>query len=163
MFSNRVEERFWAMRDKKGSMKDKKESRQSSVIKSLPKNLSSLPLAFLLTKKVSRLGFDWPNLSGVVKKLDEEIEEFKEALTLQDQKRIQEEIGDLLFVLVNISRVLRINPEEALGGTVKKFRRRFDYIETSLSKKGKTFQQTNLTEMDRLWEEAKQKEKGRSP
>ena len=119
--------------------------------------VSSLSLAYQLTRKVSRLGFDWPDLDGVLKKLDEEMKEFREALSLQNRKRIQEELGDLLFVLVNISRFLRIDPEEALKKTVDKFRRRFHYIEASLHKKGKSFHQSNLIEMDQLWEEAKKR------
>ena len=121
------------------------------------KAVSSLSLAAQLTRDVSRLGFDWPNLDGVLKKLDEEMKEFREALSLQSRTKIREELGDLLFVLVNISRFLGIDPEEALRKTVKKFMLRFHYIETSLRKKGKSFHQSNLIEMDQLWEEAKKK------
>ncbi len=123
------------------------------------KAVSSLSLACQLTRKVSRLGFDWPNLDGVLKKMDEEMKEFREALSLQNRRRIREELGDLFFVLVNISRFLRIDPEEALRKTVEKFMRRFHYIETSLHKKGKSFHQSNLVEMDQLWEEAKKSKK----
>ena len=147
---------------KRCNVKSKKKIRHRSAIKSLPKNLSSLLLAYQLTKRVSKLGFDWPNLSGVLEKLDEETKEFREALSLQNQNKIREEIGDLLFVLVNIARVLRINPEEALKRTVKKFNRRFQYIEKSLQQNGKSLHQSNLIEMDLLWEEAKKREKGRS-
>jgi tetrapyrrole methylase family protein / MazG family protein len=120
---------------------------------------SSLSLASQLTREVSRLGFDWPDLDGVLKKLDEEMKEFREALSLQSRSKIREELGDLLFVLVNISRFLRIDPEEALRKTVKKFMLRFHYIETSLRKKGKSFHQSNLIEMSQLWEEAKKRKK----
>ncbi len=123
------------------------------------KTVSSLSLAAQLTRDVSRLGFDWPDLDGVLKKLDEEMKEFREALSLQSRSKIREELGDLLFVLVNISRFLRIDPEEALRKTVKKFMLRFHYIETSLRKKGKSFHQSNLIEMDQLWEEAKKRKK----
>jgi tetrapyrrole methylase family protein/MazG family protein len=123
------------------------------------KAVSSLSLAAQLTRDVSRLGFDWPDLDGVLKKLDEEMKEFREALSLQSRSKIREELGDLLFVLVNISRFLGIDPEEALRKTVKKFMLRFHYIETSLRKKGKSFHQSNLIEMDQLWEEAKKKKK----
>jgi len=123
------------------------------------KAVSSLSLAAQLTREVSRLGFDWPDLDGVLKKLDEEMKEFREALSLQSRSKIREELGDLLFILVNISRFLRIDPEEALRKTVKKFMLRFHYIETSLRKKGKSFHQSNLIEMDQLWEEAKKKKK----
>ena len=123
------------------------------------KPISSLSLASQLTREVSRLGFDWPDLDGVLKKVDEEMKELREALSLQSRRRIREELGDLLFALVNLSRFLRIDPEEALRDTVKKFVLRFHYIETSLRKKGKSIYQSNLIEMDRLWEEAKKKPK----
>ena len=121
------------------------------------KIISSLALATQLTKEVSRLGFDWPDLNGVLKKLEEELKEFKEALSLQNRSRIREEFGDLLFALVNVSRFLRIDPEDALRKTVAKFVVRFHYIETSLRREGKSFDQSNLDEMDQLWEEAKKK------
>jgi len=120
---------------------------------------SSLSMAYQLTAEVSRLGFDWPDLDGVLKKLDEEMKEFREALFLGDRRGIREELGDLFFVLVNISRFLRIDPEGALKKTVEKFRHRFCYIETSLHKKGKSLHQSNLIEMDQLWEEAKKRKK----
>ncbi len=118
---------------------------------------SSLSLAYQLTEEVSRLGFDWPDLSGILKKMDEEMTEFREALSLRNRKMIREELGDLFFVLVNISRFLRMDPEEALRETVEKFIRRFGYIERSLHRKGKSFHQSNLIEMDQLWEEAKRR------
>jgi uncharacterized protein YabN with tetrapyrrole methylase and pyrophosphatase domain len=121
------------------------------------KAVSSLSLAYQLTREVSRLGFDWPDLKGVLKKLDEEMKEFREALSFRNRSRIREELGDLFFVLVNLSRFLRIDPEEALRKTVKKFMLRFHYIETSLHNKGKSIPQSNLIEMDQLWEEAKKR------
>ncbi|MFB3884680.1 MAG: MazG nucleotide pyrophosphohydrolase domain-containing protein [Thermodesulfobacteriota bacterium] len=120
---------------------------------------SSLSLAYQLTREVSRLGFDWPDLDGVLRKMKEETKELTEALALQNRRKIREELGDLLFVMVNLSRFLRIDPEKALKQTVEKFMRRFCYVETSLQKKGKSFRQSNLAEMDRLWEEAKKKKK----
>lgn len=117
----------------------------------------SLTLAYQLTRQASQVGFDWPDIHGVLNKLDEELEEFREALSLKDKKRIREELGDLLFVMVNIARFFRIDPERALRRTVKKFISRFHYIETTLCKQGKSFRQSNLFEMDQLWEEAKRK------
>ena len=96
-------------------------------------------------------------MEGVLKKLDEELGEFKEALFLQNRERIREEMGDLLFVLANVSRFLQINPEEALKKTLKKFISRFHYIEKALHQKGKSLQQSDLIEMERLWEESKLK------
>jgi len=128
-----------------------------SILEGVRKDSPSLLRAYQLTKIASQAGFDWPNIAGVLKKLDEEIEEFKEALSLRNRRRIMEELGDLLFVLTNIARFLHINPEEALRRTLEKFVMRFHYIETSLRKKGKSLHQSNLIEMDRLWEEAKKK------
>jgi len=128
-----------------------------SILEGVRKDSPSLLQAYQLTKIASQAGFDWPNIAGVLKKLDEEIEEFKEALSLRNRRRIMEELGDLLFVLTNIARFLHINPEEALRRTLEKFTMRFHYIETSLRKKGKSLHESNLIEMDRLWEEAKKK------
>ena len=130
---------------------------RGSILEAVTKELPALSLAYQLTKKASHVGFDWPDLNGVLRKLDEEMKEFKEALSIQDRKRIREEIGDLLFVWVNIARFLRIHPEEALRKTIKKFISRFSHIEISLRKEGKTFHQSNLMEMERLWEEAKKR------
>jgi tetrapyrrole methylase family protein/MazG family protein len=116
---------------------------------------SSLPLAYRLTREVSRLGFDWPDVSGVLKKLDEEVKEFKEALHLGNRRKVRDELGDLLFVMVNLARFLNIDPEKALRRTVDKFTSRFGYVEMSLRRQGKSLKQSNIFEMDRLWEEAK--------
>jgi uncharacterized protein YabN with tetrapyrrole methylase and pyrophosphatase domain len=135
------------------------ERKKGSILEGVPKDCPSLFRAYQLTRIASRAGFDWPNISEVLKKWDEEMEEFREALTLRNPKKIREELGDLLFVLANIARLLRINPEEALRRTLGKFTKRFQYIETSLRKKGKSLRQSNLAEMDQLWEEAKKKTK----
>ncbi len=128
-----------------------------SILEGVSKNSSSLSQAYQLTRRVSRVGFDWPNIEGVLNKLDEEMREFREALSLRDRRRIREEIGDLLFVLANVSRFLHIHPEEALRKTVDKFVSRFHYIENSLYREGRSFRQSNLIEMDHLWEESKKK------
>jgi uncharacterized protein YabN with tetrapyrrole methylase and pyrophosphatase domain len=126
------------------------------------KTVSSLTSAYQLTERVSRLGFDWPDLKGVLEKMDEEMKELEEALSLGNRSRIREEIGDLLFVLVNLSRFLKIDPDKALGKTVEKFKLRFHYIETSLHRRGKSLHQSDLIEMDQLWEEAKKRDKKKS-
>jgi len=120
-----------------------------------PKPLSSLSEALQLARKAARTGFDWPDIDGVLEKLDEETEELKEACSTGDRTKIEEELGDLLFVIVNVARFLNIHPEKALGKTVRKFKVRFHYIEASLRKRGKSLRQSNLAEMDELWEEAK--------
>jgi tetrapyrrole methylase family protein/MazG family protein len=132
---------------------------RGSILRTVPKDLPSLSLAYRLTQKASRVGFDWPDLNGILKKLDEEMKELRETLSLQERNRIREEIGDLLFVIVNIARFLKIDPEAALRRTVEKFISRFTYIERSLQKKGKTLQESNLLEMGRLWGEAKKRKR----
>jgi len=145
------------MRGGRGSLEKKKmeRKRSSSFLDGIPGSLPSLRRAYLLTRTVSKVGFDWPDLDGVLQKMEEELREFQEALDCGNRKRIGEEIGDLLFVLANISRFLRIDPEEALNRTIGKFISRFHYIEKNLRKRGKTVFQSDLAEMDGLWEEAK--------
>ena len=119
-------------------MRDSKKEWRS-ILEGVPKDSPSLSQAYQLTQRASQVGFDWPNIEGVLKKLDEEMGEFREALSLRNRRRIREEMGDLLFVLANVSRFLQINPEEALRKTLEKFVSRFHYIETSLRKEGKPF------------------------
>ncbi len=131
--------------------------KRSSLSGTLSEGESALQRAYVLTEKASAVGFDWPDIEGVLKRLDEELMEFKEALSLRSRKRVREEFGDLLFALVNIARFLQINPDEALNRAIEKFISRFSYIETSLRRKGKSVQESNLEEMDKLWEAAKKK------
>jgi len=132
-----------------------KNPRKSVSEKSFTLRSSSLSEALQLARKAARTGFDWPDIKGVLEKLDEETEELKEACSTGDREKIEEELGDLLFVIVNVARFLKIHPEKALGKTVRKFKVRFHYIEASLRKRGKSLRQSNLAEMDELWEEAK--------
>jgi tetrapyrrole methylase family protein/MazG family protein len=129
-----------------------------SILDRVRKDSCPLSRAYQLTQIASRAGFDWPTIGGVLEKLDEEMREFKEALALQDRKKICEEIGDLLFVLANVSRFLHLHPEDALKKTLDKFVSRFYYIEASLHREGKSLRQSDLVEMDRLWEESKKEE-----
>ena len=137
------------------------EKDRKSVLGGVPKDVPSLSQAYQLTQKAAQVGFDWPDIEGILKKLDEEIGEFREALSLRNRRRIREEIGDLFFVLANVSRFLQVNPEEALKETLKKFVSRFRYIEMALHRAGRSFSESNLIEMDRLWEESKKKKKMR--
>jgi tetrapyrrole methylase family protein/MazG family protein len=135
------------------------EKRWRSILEGVRKDSSSLSRAYQLTQRASRAGFDWPNIEGVLEKLDEEMTEFREALALRDRKKICEEIGDLLFVLANVSRYLHLHPDEALKKTLDKFVSRFHYIEASLHREGRSLRQSSLVEMDRLWEESKKKKR----
>lgn len=137
------------------------EKEWKSILEGVSKGSSSLSRAYHLTQKASWVGFDWPNIEGVLNKLDEEMRELREALSLQDRRKIREEIGDILFVMANVSRFLQIDPEDALKKTIDKFVSRFRYVETSLQRAGKPFHESNLIEMDRLWEESKRKERSK--
>ena len=121
--------------------------------------MSALLAANKLTSKAARVGFDWSNLDEIVLKLQEEINELKEALRSNQENapnyKVEQEVGDLLFVAVNIARFLRIDPETALRKSNRKFIQRFQYIEESLRKSGRDFKSSNMEEMERLWQEAK--------
>jgi len=108
-----------------------------------------------LTKKAAKVGFDWRDANEVFEKLDEEVAELKEAIDGRDAGGVAEEIGDLLFVIVNLARQLDVEPETALKKTNIKFRRRFKYIERELNKRGAELHQSSLEEMDKLWNQAK--------
>ncbi|MCX8118243.1 MAG: hypothetical protein N3G78_09960 [Desulfobacterota bacterium] len=138
-----------------GSKKRRNRQQMASLLDGLPTHLPSLTLASQITQRVSEVGFDWPNLRGLIAKLDEEMEELKKAIASSDREDIQEEIGDLFFVLVNLARWVGIDPERALKGTIRKFVSRFKYIERSVKKAGKSLVESDLLEMEELWQEAK--------
>jgi tetrapyrrole methylase family protein/MazG family protein len=130
--------------------------RRESIMDEVPKALPALLKAQRLQIKASKVGFDWKNIEDVFKKLDEEIKEFKNALDRKDHKEIENEIGDIFFVLVRISNFVDVNPEEALRKAIHKFIHRFKYIETRAREKGKELSDMTLKEMDALWEEIKE-------
>lgn len=121
--------------------------------------MPALLTASKLTTKAARVGFDWPNIEEIFAKLHEEVDELKEALlektAVPDEDLVEQEVGDLLFVAVNIARFLRIDPETALRKTNRKFVSRFQHIEHRLREAGKDFSQSSLEEMERFWQEAK--------
>ena len=130
-----------------------------SLVDTVPRNLPGLLRAYRLTERVARVGFDWPNLDGVIAKAKEEWAELQQAIDAKDQNRIASEIGDLLFAIVNLSRFVRVHPDSALRDAIRRFENRFRYIEETLSKKGHRMEKASLEQMDALWEEAKQLEK----
>ena len=136
---------------------EKNQANQKSILDNIPKNLPSLLRAQKLQKKAAKEGFDWDRISDVFDKLDEEIAEFKEAVLKKKSADIQNEIGDIIFVITNIAKCYKIDAEEALRSTNNKFIKRFQYIEQKIEAKGKTLKDSPLEEMERYWQEAKNK------
>ena len=133
----------------------KLEEGRDSVIEGVPKNLPSLNRAFKLQKKVSKVGFDWDNKDQVWEKIEEELREFRNAAENGSQDELEEELGDILFSIVNYSRFLNIAPEAALRKTNEKFIRRFGYVEKRLKEAGVKITDATLEQMDSYWEESK--------
>ena len=130
----------------------------SKTLDGIAKNLPALTYATKLQKRAARVGFDWPDISGVTDKISEEIDELNEARNELSFEAQEEEYGDLMFVLVNFARHLKIDPEKALRGANKKFKKRFEQVEKELALIGKTPIKSDLSEMDNLWNVVKQKE-----
>ena len=131
------------------------------MLDSISKSLPAVMEAFQMTTKAARVGFDWPSAAAALAKLDEESRELNDAITEGPQggAAIENEIGDLLFVIVNVARLLGADPESALKAANRKFRRRFRHIEDGLRARGKTPADSTLPEMDALWDEAKAQER----
>ena len=126
-----------------------------SALGSLPKSMPALARAQTITARASQVGFDWPSIEPVWQKIEEELNELKEAYTTGTREHIANELGDLLFSLVNLSRFLELQAEKVLAQTVSRFMNRFTHLESQLRDKGKSLTATSLEEMDRLWNEAK--------
>ena len=132
---------------------------RESALEGVPKELPSLLRAHRLQSRAAKVGFDWAKVEDVFGKLDEELKEFREALEKKDKKEIEDELGDIFFVLVNISRFIGVNAEEALRKTISKFVSRFRHIEMTAANEGRRLSDMTLAEMDALWDEAKKGEK----
>jgi len=126
-----------------------------SVLEGVPMSLPALVKASRIQDKVAGVGFDWEEPQQVVEKLKEELEELKVEVQAQDQDKMEAEFGDVLFSLINYARFLKINPENALERTNKKFIKRFQYLEEKAKEKNKPLTEMSLAEMDVFWEEAK--------
>jgi MazG family protein len=127
------------------------------LLASVPRSMPALVEASQIASRAAGVGFDWENTEQVVEKLHEELRELAEARRGAAQDRLEDELGDLLFVVVNIARFLKVDPEQALRRTNAKFRKRFGHIERRLQEQGKTFEEVSIDEMEALWQEAKTK------
>jgi tetrapyrrole methylase family protein/MazG family protein len=135
--------------------KEKGYAERKSILEGVPRHLPSLLRAHSLQERVARVGFDWSSVEEALPKLEEEMAEFKESLKKEDTAGIEEELGDIFFMLVNISRFLGVNPENALRKTISKFIQRFRYIEERAATAGKSLGEMTLEEMETLWQESK--------
>jgi MazG family protein len=133
----------------------KEKGQVRSAIGGVPVALPALVRAERLTEKAGAVGFDWPDAKSVVAKIHEELGELLEAMEGSDKSRIESELGDLLFATANLGRFVKVHPEEALRGTLRRFESRFHYIEEQLQARGKSPRESDLAEMDALWNEAK--------
>jgi len=141
------------------------EGNRRSILEGVPKELPALTRAYRLQEKSSKVGFDWDTSADAFKKVKEELRESKEAAEKRkkvkriemdnDLSDLEDELGDILFAIVNYARFLNINPENALRKTIRKYIKRFHYIEDTLKKKGKKITESNLEEMDGIWNESK--------
>ncbi|RMG57569.1 MAG: nucleoside triphosphate pyrophosphohydrolase [Deltaproteobacteria bacterium] len=132
-----------------------------SILQGVPRTLPSLHRCYKLTKRAARVGFDWERVEQIFDKLSEEKEELLAAIEEGDRERIEDEVGDLLFVTANIARFLGVNPELALAKTNRKFEERFNYIEKNLNKNGESLEEASLERMEELWRRAKEEEEKR--
>jgi tetrapyrrole methylase family protein/MazG family protein len=142
---------------KKAEKKGKE--KEAGYLAGIPEVLPALLRAHKISQKASRAGFDWKSVEEVLDKLDEETSEFKEAVRSKKAGHMEEELGDMLFTMVNVGRFLQVNPEDALRRTIAKFIRRFHHVERAVIQKGEDLSTTDLDEMERLWQEAKASEK----
>jgi MazG family protein len=139
----------------KAEEKKDKGREQDGLLTAVPRALPALVEAQQISSRAAGAGFDWENAEQVLDKLHEELGEFHEARRRASQPELEDELGDLLFVLVNLARFVKVDPEQALRRTNAKFRRRFEYIERKLAERGRKLEDSNIGEMEALWQEAK--------
>lgn len=130
-----------------------------SLVDGIPKHLPALSKAYLVQKRVAKVGFEWDEISGVVDKLEEELAEVKEAMAAKDADAIREELGDLIFSTVNLSRYLGHESEEVLNENIAKFMRRFQGLETRLHTDGRELEDCSIDELESVWQAVKKDER----
>ncbi|NLB18553.1 MAG: nucleoside triphosphate pyrophosphohydrolase, partial [Syntrophomonadaceae bacterium] len=135
----------------------KRDEGKKSILEGIPQHLPALLRAYKLQEKATRVGFDWPQVQGALEKLNEEIAEFIAASQDGSPDLIEDEMGDILFAVVNIARMSGVEPEQALQNSNAKFTRRFNHIENRLADEGEILEEAGLERLDNLWDEAKLK------
>ncbi len=162
-----ADETYASLADQKAGWEDLKaaeraakgKSGPASLLDDIPVGLPALTRAVKLSKRAAKVGFVWPDISHVVDKLDEELGELKAEIAAGDFEKARQEMGDVLFVVANLARTLEVDPEDSLRFTNAKFVRRFQYVEARLAERGRTPEESDLAEMDALWDEAKAEER----
>jgi tetrapyrrole methylase family protein/MazG family protein len=127
----------------------------ASAIGGVPRSLPSLLRARKIQQKATKVGFDWNTMDDVFRKIDEEVHELREAVARNEQGEIEDELGDLFFVLVRVANAMNVNAEKALSRTIRKFTRRFHFIEEEAARAGRAISDMSLAEMEELWQRAK--------
>jgi MazG family protein len=138
-----------------------KQEKAKSILQGVPRALPALVEAQQITSRAANVGFDWTDASQVLEKLREELDEFESARRAESPEQLEDELGDLLFVLVNLARFVKVDPEQALRKTNAKFRRRFGHVEEKLAERGASPGDSNIEEMESLWQQAKSLEHNR--
>ena len=146
-------------RDEKAKQKGHEAISSNSVLADIPLALPAIQRAEKLQKRAARVGFDWPEPEQVLDKIEEEIAELREAMAQGEHHRIEDELGDLMFAMVNLARHVGVKPELAVRSTNAKFERRFQYIESHLQLQERAIEDATLEEMEALWQTAKSLEK----
>ncbi|TDF73409.1 nucleoside triphosphate pyrophosphohydrolase [Candidatus Syntrophosphaera thermopropionivorans] len=139
-------------------LKKAEKQERKSVLEGIPRALPALIYAQRMQEKAASVGFDWDDVPPILEKIDEETKELKSALETEDQTRIKEEVGDLLFTIVNLARKLHLDAESALKETARKFSKRFQYIEEQYRQNGENINEASLEELNSFWELSKKEE-----
>jgi tetrapyrrole methylase family protein/MazG family protein len=139
-------------------LKEKEGKRRESALDGIPKSLPALERAYKLQKRAEKVGFDWKDFKGIKEKIVEELSEIEEELQKGNREKLEEEVGDLLFMAVNLARFLGVHPETALQKANRKFEKRFRYMEKRAKEMGKELKEMGIDEMEELWQEAKERE-----
>jgi len=139
-------------------LKEKEGKKRESILDGIPESMPALERAYKIQKRAEKVGFDWKDFKGIKEKIVEELDEIEQEIERGNREKIEEEVGDLLFMAVNLARFLKVHPEVALRKANQKFERRFRYMEKRAKEMGKELKEMDIDQMEELWKEAKEKE-----
>ncbi|RKQ61815.1 tetrapyrrole methylase family protein/MazG family protein [Thermovibrio guaymasensis] len=139
-------------------LKEKEGKKRESILDGIPESMPALERAYKIQKRAEKVGFDWKDFKGIKEKIVEELDEIEQEIERGNREKLEEEVGDLLFMAVNLARFLKVHPEVALRKANQKFERRFRYMEKRAKEMGKELKEMDTDQMEELWKEAKEKE-----